>query len=201
MQDHAHHGAMPHRFEGAERWAGVFEDPARDAWQAPDAVLALLGLVPDARVADLGSATGYFAVRLARRVPRGVVYGIDIEPDMVRYLAERAAREKIPNLKSVLGAPDDPKLPEAVDVLLVVDTYHHIEERVGYFRRTRDKLRAGGRLVIVDFKLGQIPVGPPERHRISPAHLDEALTAEGYRRVALDERTLPYQYVAMYQAR
>ncbi len=201
MQDHAHHGAMPHRFEGAERWAGVFEDPARDAWQAPDAVLALLGLVPDARVADLGSATGYFAVRLARRVPRGVVYGIDIEPDMVRYLAERAAREKIPNLKSVLGAPDDPKLPEAVDVLLVVDTYHHIEERVGYFRRTRDKLRAGGRLVIVDFKLGQIPVGPPERHRISPARLDEELPAAGYRRVALDERTLPYQYVAMYQAR
>ncbi len=117
---------MPHRFEKAEEWAPRFEDPERDAWQKPDEVIAALALPPDAKVADLGSATGYFAVRLARAVPKGHVYGVDIEPDMARYLTERARHEGLNNLTAVVGEPADPKLPEPVDLVLVVDTYHHI---------------------------------------------------------------------------
>src|SRR5690606_19691251 len=79
-----------HRFSDAERWAQVFDDPKRDLWQKPDEVLRALALPPDAVVADLGAGTGYFAVRLARRLPSGRVYGVDVEPDMVRHLAERA---------------------------------------------------------------------------------------------------------------
>src|SRR5574341_633558 len=91
--DHAQH-----RFGGAEKWAQVLDDPARDAWQKPHEVLQALKLAPDASVADIGSGTGYFAVRLAHRVPNGRVYGVDAEPDMVRYLAERAKREGLANL-------------------------------------------------------------------------------------------------------
>ena len=84
---------MPHRFEDAEAWAKRFDDPSRDAWQKPDAVIANLALPPGATVADVGAGTGYFAVRLARAVPQGKVFASDIEPDMVRYLGERAGRD------------------------------------------------------------------------------------------------------------
>src|SRR6476469_3097260 len=82
--EHHHHGehGMPHRFENADEWAKVFDDPARDAWQKPDAVLDALELAPTMTVADVGAGTGYFSVRLARRVPHGRVIATDIEPDM-----------------------------------------------------------------------------------------------------------------------
>ena len=98
----AQHGEqhMHRRFDDAEKWSKVFDDPARDAWQKPVEVIAALKLAPDAVVADIGSGTGYFAVRLARAVPRGRVYGADVEPEMVRFLNDRAARESLGNLSS-----------------------------------------------------------------------------------------------------
>ena len=103
-----HHGGMPHRFENAEFWAKDFDNPARDAWQEPDRVLAALELQPKMVVADIGAGTGYFAVRLARAVPDGQVIATDIEPDLIRYMTERAAREGLANLRAVLTPPADP---------------------------------------------------------------------------------------------
>jgi SAM-dependent methyltransferase len=191
-----HPGAMPHRFEDAEAWAKRFEDPGRDAWQKPDEVIAALALPADAKVADLGSATGYFAVRLARAVPKGRVFGVDVEPDMARYLAERAQREGLSNLSAILGAPADPKLPEPVDLVLVVNTYHHIEERVAYFRRLQAALTPRGRLAIIDFRLGQ-PMGPPEAHRLAPERVRHELEAAGYRLVE-EHGFLPNQYFLVF---
>src|SRR5262249_56518019 len=82
-----------HRFSDAEKWAKVFDDPARDEWQKPDEVIRALKLAPDALVADIGAGTGYFAVRLPRAVPEGQAFGVDAEPDLVRYLRERARPE------------------------------------------------------------------------------------------------------------
>jgi ubiquinone/menaquinone biosynthesis C-methylase UbiE len=193
-EDHDAH----HRFDSADEWAGRFEDPNRDAWQRPEAVLERLELAPDMIVADIGSATGYFPVRIARAVPHGRVYGIDIEPDMVRYLNERAATEGLDNLESVLGAPDDPHLPEAVDLVLMVDTYHHVAKRSEYFRRLSRHLTAGGRVAIVDFKMGELPVGPSDETKIPPDQVVDELGAAGYR-VLIDDRVLlPYQYVLVF---
>src|SRR5512143_3695049 len=100
---HDRHGGMPHRFEHADEWAKQFDDPSRDAWQQPDRVIAALALTPAMTVADVGAGTGYFSVRLARAVPQGEVLATDIEPDMVRYLGERATREHLPNIKAVLA--------------------------------------------------------------------------------------------------
>src|ERR1035437_8345201 len=75
-----------HSFSDAEHWAEAFDDPSRDAWQQPHQVIEALALKPDAAVADTGSGTGHFAARLAHFVPRGRVYAVDIEPDMVKYL-------------------------------------------------------------------------------------------------------------------
>lgn len=193
---HGHHGA--HRFQNAEEWAKAFDDPARDEWQKPDLVVQGLALPEDAVVADIGSGTGYFAVRLARAVPRGKVFGVDVEEDMARYLRERAAREGLANLVSLLSPTDDPKLPEAVDLALVVNTIHHIEQRPAYFRKLRATMKPDGRVVIVDFKMGPIPVGPPEAMRLTPAQVSADLKEAGFAPVALDEATLPHQYIATY---
>ncbi len=194
----AQHGTpqMHQRFEDAERWSKIFDDPGRDAWQKPDEVLRTLALAPDAAVADVGSGTGYFAVRLARVVTQGRVYGADLEPDMVRFLNERAAKERLPNLASHRAAPDDPRLPAPVDLVLVVDTYHHIGERERYFKRLRQALKAGGRVAIIDFKPDS-PVGP--RHgRIPSAQVSAEMVRAGYR-LAAEHGFLPYQYFLVFE--
>src|SRR5271165_171806 len=111
QSDRGYHRA----FDNAERWAKEFDDPARDAWQKPDEVLDALHLERTARVADLGAGTGYFSARIAKRVPEGKVFAIDVEPDMLRYLRERAQREHLGVLVPVLASAETPNIPEPVD--------------------------------------------------------------------------------------
>ena len=181
-----------HSFSGAEHWARVFDDPERDAWQKPHQVIEALVLKPDATVADIGSGTGYFAVRLAHFVPQGRVYAVDIEPDMVKYLADRARREGLDNLTTVAGAPDDARLPRKVDLVLLVDTYHHIERREDYFRKLAQSLKPGGRVVIIDFN-AQSAMGPPPAARIAAARVVAEMSQAGYR-LAREHQFLPNQF-------
>jgi len=165
----AQHGEqhMHKRFDNAEKWSKIFDDPARDAWQKPAEVISALKLPPDAVVADIGSGTGYFAVRLARAVPKGKVYGADVEPDMVKFLNGRAARENLANLSSHAAGDNGPNLPAQVDLALVVDTYHHFRDGAAYLRRLRAALRPAGRLVNIDFHKRSTPLGPPLAHRLA----------------------------------
>jgi len=190
---HAHHGqGMHHRFDGAEGWAKVFDAEDRDAWQKPEEVLAAMELTdPETKVADVGAGTGYFVVKIARRLPAGRVFAVDVEPDMVRYLRERAAREGLSNVSAVLAAVDDPKIPEPVDVILIVDTLHHIA-RGAYMTKLRAALRPGGRIVVVDF-LPEATMGPPKEHRLSAEDVASDAKAAGL--VVLREARLPQQYV------
>lgn len=188
-----------HRFSGAEKWAQVFDDPGRDAWQKPHEVLQALKLAPDATVADIGSGTGYFAVRFAHMAPKGRVYGVDAEPDMVRYLTERAQREGLANLVAVAAKPNDPGIPSAVDLAILVDTYHHVPDRERYFRNLQKSLKPGGRLAIIDFTL-DAPVGPPRRARISADNVKRELARAGYA-LAEEHAFLPYQYFLVFEPR
>ncbi|HEX7602724.1 MAG TPA: class I SAM-dependent methyltransferase [Polyangiaceae bacterium] len=184
------------RFDDAEGFAKRFDDPSRDAWQKPDEVLRVLALRPDSVVADVGSGTGYFAVRIARAVPQGRVYGVDVEASMTEYLTKRAAKEGLANLRAVTSPKDDPKLPEPVDEVLVVDTYHHIDARETYFAKVRASLKPGGRVVLVDFKLDS-PEGPPAEHRVPPDQARAEMSKAGYR-VEASPDVLPYQYVLVF---
>lgn len=186
-----------HAFSGAEQWAHVFDDPERDAWQKPHEVIQALGLAPDARVADLGAGTGYFSVRLANMLPGGRVYAADVEPDMVRYLGERAKREGLKNVVPVQSGYADARLPEKVDLVLLVDVYHHIEDRVRYFRALQNALRPGGRVAIVDFRL-DAPAGPPRASRVAPEKAAAEMRAAGYSLVA-EHGFLPRQYFLVFQ--
>lgn len=181
-----------HSFDNAEKWAHIFDDPKRDAWQKPHEVIDALALEPDAVVADIGAGTGYFAARLANMLPRGRVYAIDIEPDMVKYLAERARRENLPNLQAITASADDPNLPTSVDLMLLVDVYHHIDQRERYFSRLRSSLRPGGRLVIIDFTPDS-PEGPPKAMRIGPRTVKDELSRAGYV-LRKEHALLPRQY-------
>jgi len=186
-----------HAFGDADKWAKVFDDPARDAWQKPHEVITALKLAPDAAVADIGSGTGYFAARLAHFVPKGRVYGVDTEPDMVKYLAERARREGLANLVSLAGAPDDPRLPAKVDLILMVDVYHHIAGREKYFRKLQGSLKAGGRIAVIDFR-EEATMGPPKRERISAARVRAELAQAGYA-LAEEHGFLPNQYFLVFR--
>ncbi|MSQ72447.1 MAG: class I SAM-dependent methyltransferase [Betaproteobacteria bacterium] len=168
-----------HSFSGAERWAHVFDDPKRDAWQKPHEVIQALALKPDAVIADIGAGTGYFSVRFANMASSGRVYGVDTEPDMVKYLGERAKREKHANLVAVAGTPDDPRLPEKVDLIVLVDVYHHVEHRERYFRKLRDSLKPGGRVAIIDFR-PESKEGPPKAARIASERVVSELKGAGY---------------------
>ncbi|HEX6297548.1 MAG TPA: class I SAM-dependent methyltransferase [Burkholderiales bacterium] len=186
-----------HSFSGAEQWAHVFDDPKRDAWQKPHEVIQALALEPDAVIADVGSGTGYFSVRLANMVPKGRVYGVDLEPDMVKYLAERAKREKRHNVYAIAGAPADPRLPEKVDLILLVDVFHHIDDRASYFRNLRASLKPGGRVAIIDFRMDSLE-GPPKAARLAPQRVVAELKDAGYRLVKQHD-FLPNQYFLVFQ--
>ena len=196
---HADHGdhvgqGMHHRFDNADQWAKMFDDPARDAWQQPDRVIAELDLTPTLTVADVGAGTGYFAVRIAPKVPQGQVIATDIEPDMVRYLTERARREQLPNLRAQIATAHDAGLaPASVDRVLVVDVWHHLADRVAYARSLAQALRPGGKLVIVDFSL-DARRGPPRQHRLAPEAIISDLRAAGLD-AKLSSTTLPEQYI------
>jgi cyclopropane fatty-acyl-phospholipid synthase-like methyltransferase len=192
--DHAG-GGMHHGFADANGWAKVFDDPARDAWQRPESVLQALELAPSMTVADVGAGTGYFAVRLARAVPSGKVIATDLEPDMVRYLEERARREQLPNLTAVRATEAGSGLPaSSVDRVLVVDVWHHLRDRVAYARDLAAALRPGGKLVIVDFTL-EAQRGPPRDHRLPAAAIVGDLAAAGFAAPRLSPIALPDQYI------
>ena len=188
---------MDHGFSGAEQWAKVFDDPNRDALQKPREVIDALALKPASVIADIGSGTGYFAVRFAHAAPKGRVYGVDVEPDMVKYLAKRAEREGLKNLTAVMGTPGDPRLPEKADLIITVNVFHHIADRERYFRNLRKSLRPGGRVAIIDHNMDSSE-GPPRSARIAPERVKAELKSAGYAFVR-EHGFLPTQYFLVFR--
>ena len=191
---HGHH----HRFTDAKRWAKVFENEKRELWQRPELVINRVGVKENSVVADIGSATGYFPVRLAAKAQKGRIWAIDIEPNLVNFLNKRVQEEKIPNIVSILGTPKDPMIPEKVDFIFTVDTYHHIGSRKKYFQNLKDKLKKNGKVVIVDFKKGDFPVGPKNPMKISQEDVIEEMKAAGF---VLEKAHdfLIYQYILVFK--
>lgn len=185
-----------HRFDDADAWAARFEDPKREAWQKPAEVIAALALAPDAKVADIGSATGYFPVRFAKALPKGRVYGVDVESSMVDYLNQRADREQLTNLTSHLAEFADAKIPEPVDLILMVNTYHHIEARPAYFKKLTASLKPGGRLAIIDFTRTS-KMGPGAGEKIPPEQIEAELKEAGYQKVQSFD-FLPEQFFVVF---
>ncbi len=163
QHDHFHK-----RFDDAEKFAEKFDAPARDEWQKPDDVIKALEIPKDGTVLDIGAGTGYFSVRIAKAFPQATVVAVDVEPSMLQYLQKRAAGEHLHNI--ITSEAADPKQIETkvpADVIVIVNVYHHLPDRVRYFTDLSKKLKGDGTLAIIDFTL-ESPEGPPKEHRIGP---------------------------------
>jgi ubiquinone/menaquinone biosynthesis C-methylase UbiE len=171
---------MQHRFDDPERYAKSFDDPARDSWQMPTRVIDALKLAPNASVADIGAGTGYFSVRLAKAVPRGTVYAVDVEPSMLEHIRKRATGDHLSNLVTVQASGTSANLPKPVDLVIVVDTYHHLPTRTTYFLELAKSVAPGGRVAIIDFRKDS-PEGPPPEFRFEADLIISEMKQAGYR--------------------
>jgi arsenite methyltransferase len=134
-----------------KRWA--YSGGDRDQWQKPDQVMAELELEPGDRVADLGAGGGYFTFRLANAVgDAGHVYAVDVDREMLDFMAAKAKEEGHGNVTVVKAEFQDPKIPEPVDLIFTVNTYHHLENHTAYFANAKRYLRDDGRLAVIELK-------------------------------------------------
>jgi ubiquinone/menaquinone biosynthesis C-methylase UbiE len=178
-----------------DKLAARFEDPSRAKWQKREKVIASLGPLDGKTVADIGTGTGYFAFPIAKKAAR--VIAIDIDQRFLDYINHKKQTQKIgANIETRLTTPhlSGLKTSEA-DMVLIVDTFHHIETRVEYLKKLKKCLRKGGVLVIIDFKKMQTPPGPPVELRVAEEQAESELKSAGFTIVSADSDMLPYQYV------
>ena len=176
-------------------YAKVLEDPSRDEWQKPHDVVMALRLKSTDAIADIGAGTGYFARRFANHA--GKVYAVDIDPELLAIAGKNAPA----NLKTVLAAPDDPRLPEhSVDIVFFCDVLHHIENRAAYYPKLAKALKPGGRIVVIEFYKKDLPIGPPPSMKLSDAEVIAELGSAGFT-LASRLDILPYQYYLFFDKR
>ncbi|MEM1407349.1 MAG: class I SAM-dependent methyltransferase [Bacteroidota bacterium] len=174
----------------------TYEDPERGVWQNPDLIIEKFGLLSGKTVADIGAGTGYFSFKLASK--GADVVAIDIEEQFLDYIAER--QQELVNLSGKistrLSVPNDPLLEEQeVDFILIVNTYHFLEERLSYLSQLRKGLKANGKIIIVDFKAGKQPVGPLEEFKIAKEIVEQELNQVGFVQIESDAEALKYQFI------
>jgi len=130
----------------------IFDSPGREERLQIDRVMDILGVTSGKDVADIGAGSGWFTVRAAKRAGAGgLVYAVDINPDAVRHIGQRAKKEQLQNVKTILGGPDNPRLPAgSVDAVLLLKTYHEVAQPVALLRNLRAALRPGAKVGIID---------------------------------------------------
>lgn len=159
-------------------------DASRDAWQKPKDVVEKLAIVPGARVADIGAGGGYFTWYLAQGVgPDGAVYAVEIDKTGVDIIRKEMQARSVKNVVPILAEPMDPKLPDAVDLVFSCDTYHHMNDRIAYFRSLTRYLKPGGRVAILDFHPHGFFSGLLG-HGSAAEEVRREMEAAGYRRIA-----------------
>lgn len=175
------------------------ERPERDREERPDLVLAALNLRPNDIVADLGCGTGYFSWRLAKAVgPSGHVYGVEIQPEMLAALAQNMRQRNVANVTGVLGSADDPKLPEPVDLVLMVDVYHEFSQPAEMMAAVFRQLKPGGRVAFVEYR-GEDPSVPIKPlHKMTAAQVRKEMSALPLEHVAT-VTTLPRQHLIVFR--
>jgi ubiquinone/menaquinone biosynthesis C-methylase UbiE len=179
---------------------GLLEAPDRDLWQRPDQIMDALGIADASVVADVGAGSGWFTVRLARRVgPNGIVYAQDVQQEMLAAITRRVQREGLTNVRPVLGHDSDPRLPRGkLDAILMVGVYNEIDDRVTMLKNLGAALKPQGRLGVIEFRLnGAGGPGPALDERVDPHLIVQDAGNAGLRLVS-DESALPYQYLLIF---
>ncbi|MCS7027766.1 MAG: class I SAM-dependent methyltransferase [Bacteroidia bacterium] len=170
------------------------ESPNRDTYQKPDKVIEYLGNLEGKTIADIGAGSGYFSMRLAQKCSK--VIAIDIDTALQKLLSQRIKQAEISNIELRTSSHDSPMLAEnEVDIVFLVNTYHHIKNRAEYFKKVKKGIKQDGKLVVVDFFKVQTPVGPPVKHKVSIDETIAELKEAGFAHFELEVNLLPYQFI------
>ena len=179
---------------------GDLEGPDRDAWQEPDRIMDALGIADGAVVADVGAAGGWFTVRLANRVgPNGLVYAEDIQREMIQSINRRVVRAELSNVQTIIGTPSNPLLPGPVDAVLIVEVYCAVDDPVTLLRNVVARLKPGGRVGIVEYRLDGGGPGPPLDQRVDPDTVIREAEAAGLQLITRDD-SFRFQYLLVFVA-
>jgi ubiquinone/menaquinone biosynthesis C-methylase UbiE len=186
----------------AKGYIAMLERPERAVFQKPDEVMKAFELRPGLRVADIGAGSGYFTIPVAKAVgTTGTVLAIDISPEMICYLDKRVQAEQLSNVKLVKVEKDDPQLPAAgIDLILMVDTIHYIQNRGEYARKLRTGLAPGGRVVVIDYipkPWAERPWGPTPEQQVSREQIDADMAKAGLKPIRV-YNFLTEQYFVVY---
>lgn len=162
-----------------EAYAKTLEGAARVARMQVPRVIETLVIPPGSKVADIGAGSGLFSRPIAQHLGRaGVLYAVDIDPGLLKIIDRRAKEESLTNIRTILAATDDPKLPEQVDLAFICDALHHIGNQGAYFKTLAKYIKPGGRIAVIDFS-ETWPVGH-EKMRYSVTDLDGWMKAIGF---------------------
>ena len=175
-----------------------FESEDRAKWQKPEEVIKKLGDLKGKTVMDIGSGTGYFSFRLAAQGAK--VIAADVNDKFQDYIKQRKEKEKLTDEQLVTRKVpyNAPNLQaEEADYVIIVDTYHHVDNRVDYFKKVLAGLKPGGQLLVVDFKKEETPNGPPLKMRLTAEEVKKELTEAGFTNLVIDNELLPYQYTVL----
>lgn len=194
---HDHGNEAKRAFRNVEEFAAKFDDPSRDEWQKPDEIFEFIALKPGDKFADIGAGTGYFSIRAAKRLKTGLVYAIDSEPEMLKYIEKRAAAAGLSNIRPYRIDAKRNTLPEPVNVIMLVNTYHHIDDRKTYFTELKRWLAQDGKLVIIEGTPGT-PMEPPEQLQVPLDQIVSELATAGYE-LAAESNALPYQSLQLFK--
>lgn len=189
----------------ARGYVDLLERSNREDVQKSPAIMKALAFKPGERVADIGAGSGYFTFPVARAVgPTGVVYALDVAPEMLEYLDLRVKAQRAGNVKPRKVASDDPQIPPgSVDTILLIDTIHYVKDRTAYAKRLLPALAPGGRVVVIDYipkPWAERPWGPPPEQQFPRDQLDREMGVAGFR-VLQAYDFLPEQFFVVYGAR
>ncbi len=169
---------MPEKFDASRK--ARLDSPERRLLLDPDRILPLLPLKADQTVADIGCGTGFFSLPLAQRLPRGKLYAVDVQPDMLDTVREKLAQAPSDNVETVLSSDTDIPLPRAsLDGALLSLVLHENEDRHGFLSSVKALLRPGAWLAVLEWEKGETPSGPPQAERVSREELRDVATQLG----------------------
>jgi ubiquinone/menaquinone biosynthesis C-methylase UbiE len=179
-----------------ESMVQAFEAEERDVWQKPDVVIDLMGNLKGQTIMDIGSGSGYFSFRMADAGAK--VICADVDDRFLEYIAEKKTDDGYTDDQILLRKIpyDSPDLEEnEADKVIIVNTYHHIEDRPAYFAKVKAGLKDGGQLYVIDFFKKELDFGPPLSMKISEPQVLKELLAAGFQSFTIDTELLPYQYI------
>ncbi|MFN7920281.1 MAG: methyltransferase domain-containing protein [Bryobacteraceae bacterium] len=172
----------------------------RETEENPTLALKMLALEPGMRIADIGAGVGYWSLRMAEQAgPKGKVYAVDIQPEMLRLLRKRIEKAGVSNVEPVLGGEASTNLPaNTIDLAILVDVYHEFAKPQEMLRSIASALKADGTLVLLEFRKEDASVPIREEHKMSVATVKQELEAEGYRMEKVLE-DLPWQHMFFFK--